>query len=70
MIKKIIEIISNIIEYLRNYQLIRAGENNIRKKILEEENETNRKISAIKDNVDNLSSNDVERLLDIKIDTK
>lgn len=70
MLKKIIEIISNLIEYLRNRQLIQAGEDNIKNKIAEAENEASKKISDIQSSVDKLSADDVERLLDIKVKSK
>lgn len=70
MLKKIIEIISNLIEYLRNRQLIQAGEDNIKNKIAEAENEASKKISDIQNSVDKLSADDVERLLDIKVKSK
>lgn len=67
MLKKIIEIIADIVEYIKNYQLIKAGEDKIKNDIIAKENNNNKRISDIQNHVDTLSPADVERMLGIKI---
>jgi len=70
IIKYFIKLLADLISYLKNKQLIDAGKSEISNRILQENKENEKKIQQIKDNVRNMSIDDIERMLNIKITDK
>lgn len=70
MIEKIFKILSDFIEYIKNYQMLKAGRDSFEKEILENNNEIDKKIESISKTVNNYDTDTVERMLHIKISDK